>query len=98
MNTKYISSNVIKISVNSRVHSTSEISNISTHEMKYFLVFNEKRVNFLCIFLTGRTNGKQTASKLTSFPNYFSLILLGSARLLGIILVQTPRKWFMMSF
>ena len=51
-----------------------------------FLVFTEKKVNFLFIFFfSRRTNGKQTASKLTFFPSHFSLILLGSVRLLGII-------------
>ena len=40
--TKYISSNVLKKSEISRVRSTSEIADISTHEMKY-LVFTEKK-------------------------------------------------------
>ena len=37
-------------------------------------------------FLSRRTNGKQTASKLTFFPSCFSLILHGFERLMGIIL------------
>ena len=60
----------------------------STHEMKYFWYLLEK-VNFLFIFFSRITNGKQTASKLTFFPSHFSLILLGSVRLLSIILGET---------
>ena len=69
MNTKYISSNVMKISVKSRVRvARVNFLMFSTHEMKYFLYFNtEKKVNFLFIFFSRRTNGKQTASKLTFF-------------------------------
>ena len=55
VNTKYISSNALKISVISRVHSTSEIADIrvkllifSTHEMKY-IWYLPKKVNFLFI-------------------------------------------------
>ena len=36
MNTKNISSNVLKTSVFSRVRSTSENADVSTHSMKYF--------------------------------------------------------------
>ena len=60
MNTKYILSNVLKI---------SEISRVRVYR---------KRVNFLFIFFPLR--GKNF------FPSYFSLILLGSARLVGILL------------
>ena len=47
--------------------------------MKIFLVFTEKKCIFF-LFFTLR--GK----KLYFFPRYFSLILLSSARLVGIIL------------
>ena len=68
MKTKYISSNVMKISVTSRGHSTGEISKIFSTGDEIFLVFTEKKVKFLFIFiLSMRTNGKQTASKLTFF-------------------------------
>ena len=50
MNTKYISSNVLKISVISRVRSTSEIADIFNTFDEIFLVFTEKKVNFLFIF------------------------------------------------
>ena len=59
VNTKYISSNALKISVISRVHSTSEIAIFNTSD-EIYLVFTEK--------------------------GHFSIILLGSARLVGIIL------------
>ena len=49
VNTKYISSNVLKISVISPVRSTSEIGDFPTHEMKYFGIYR-KKVNFLFIF------------------------------------------------
>ena len=47
---KYISSNVMKISVKSRVHSTSEFSDIFNTWDEIFLVFTEKKVNFPFIF------------------------------------------------
>ena len=47
--------------------------------MKYFLVFTEKKVNFLFIFFC-------LGEKLNFFHSHFSLILLGSVRLVGIIL------------
>ena len=43
VNTKYISSNVLKISVISRVRSTSEISDIFNTLDEIFLVFTEKK-------------------------------------------------------
>ena len=43
VNTKYISSNVMKISVNSRVRSTSEFSDIFNTSDEIFLVFTEKK-------------------------------------------------------
>ena len=51
VNTKYISSNVLKISVISRVRSMSEIAYQQfQHEMKYFGYLPKKKVNFLFIF------------------------------------------------
>ena len=78
MNTKYISSNVLKISEISRVRSTSEIADIFNTSDKIFLVFTKKKVNFLFIF--------SVKGKNLTFFSHFSLILLGSARLVGIIL------------
>ena len=43
VNTKYISSNVLKISVISRVRSTSEIADIFNPWDEIFLVFTEKK-------------------------------------------------------
>ena len=43
VNTKYISSNVLKISVISRVRSTSEIAGIFKTLDEIFLVFTEKK-------------------------------------------------------
>ena len=42
VNTKYISSNALKISLISRVRSTNEIADISTHEMKYIWYLPKK--------------------------------------------------------
>ena len=81
MNTKYISSNVLKISGISRVRSTSDLLIFSTHEMKYFW-YLLKKINFLFIF---SVEGK----KLNFFDSYFSLILPGSAGLVGIIWVSS---------
>ena len=53
MNTKYVSSNVMKISVNSRVRSTSEFSDIFNTFDEIFLAFTEK-VNFLYFFSLGK--------------------------------------------
>ena len=49
VNTKYISSNVLKISVISRVRSTSKIADICNTRDEIFFVFT-KKVNFLFIF------------------------------------------------
>ena len=46
MYTKYISSNVLKISVISRVHSTSEIADIFNTWDEVFLVFTKKKSKF----------------------------------------------------
>ena len=43
VNTKYISSNVLKISEISRVRSTSEIADIFNTRDEIFLVFTEKK-------------------------------------------------------
>ena len=43
VNTKYISSNVLKISVISRVRSTSEIADVFNTRDEKFLVITEKR-------------------------------------------------------
>ena len=56
MNTKYISSNVLKISVISRVRSTSEITDIFNTRDEIFLIFTEKKVNFLFIFFCSGEN------------------------------------------
>ena len=66
VNTKYVSSNVMKISVNSRVRSTGEFSDIFTTFDEIFLAFTEKSKCSL-IFFSRKTNGKQTAWKLTCF-------------------------------
>ena len=81
MNTKYVSSNVMKISVNSRVRSTSEFSDIFNTFDEIFLAFTEKS-KFSLIFFSRKTNRMET----NLFPSHFSLILIGSVRLLGIIL------------
>ena len=47
-------------------------------EMKYFWHLPKKKVNFLLIF--------PLRGKKKLFPRYFSIILLGSAHLVGIIL------------
>ena len=60
--------------------------------MKYFWFLPKKKVNFLFIF---SFKGKNF------FHSHFSLILLSSARLVGIILGETqfaPGKWLIMSF
>ena len=71
MNTKYISSNVLKILVISRVRNPSEITDIFNTFDEIFLVFTEKSKFYF--FLKGKN--------LTFFPGHFSLILLSSARL-----------------
>ena len=78
VNTKYISSNVLKISAISRVRSTSEIADIFNTFDEIFLVFTEKKVNFLFIFFRKGKNN--------FFHSHFSLTLPGSAGLVGIIL------------
>ena len=50
VNTKYISSNVMKISVNSRVRSASEISDIFNTWDEIILVFTEKKKFFFLFF------------------------------------------------
>ena len=75
VNTKYISSNMLKISVIARV----KLLIFSTHEMKYFCYLPKQKVNFLFIF---SVKGK----KLNFFHSHFSLILLGSTCLVAILL------------
>ena len=54
VNTKYILSNVMKISVISRLHSTSEIADIFNARDEIFLVFTEKgKRNFFLFFILG---------------------------------------------
>ena len=78
MNTKYISSNVLKISAISRVRSTSEIADIfSTHQMKYVWYLSKKSKFSFYFFRKGE--------KLNFFHCHFSLILPGSAGLVGIM-------------
>ena len=79
VNTKYISSNVLKISGISQVRSMSEIADIFNTFDEIFLVFTAKKNK--CSFYFFRQG-----EKLNFFPSHFSLILLGSARLEGIIL------------
>ena len=76
MNTKYISSNVLKISVISRVRSTSKISDIFQHmSINIFGIYRKKsKFSFYFFPLSGN---------LTFFSGHFSIILLGSARLVG---------------
>ena len=50
VNTKYISSNVLKISVISRVRSTSEIADIFNTFDEIFLVFTRKKSKFSFYF------------------------------------------------
>ena len=66
VNTKYISSNALKISVISRVRSTSEIADIFNAWDEIYLVFTEKKVNFLILSIKG---GK---TLLQSFLNNFA--------------------------
>ena len=70
MNTKYISSNVLKISVISRVRRRVKLLIFSTHNMKYFWYLPKKKFFF-------------PFREKTFFPSHFSIIMLGSARLMG---------------
>ena len=49
MNTKYISSSVLITSEFSRVRSTSENSDVFNSRDEIYLVFTEKKVNFIFI-------------------------------------------------
>ena len=72
---------MLKISVISRVRSTSEIADIFNTRDEIFLLFTEKKVNFLFYFFFC------LGEKLNNFfHSHFSLILLGSVGLVGIIL------------
>ena len=68
VNTKYISSNVPKMSVISQV----KLLIISTHEMKYFWYLPNKGMFSFYFFRQGEN--------LTFIPRHNSSILLGSAR------------------
>ena len=70
VNTKCISSNAFKISVISRVRSTSELLKFSTHEMKY-IWYLPKKVNFLFI-LSIKGGGGGGKNLLQSFLNNFA--------------------------
>ena len=76
VNTKYISSNVLKISVISRVRSPSEISDLFNKFDGIFLVCTKKGTFFIF----------PLSGKKLFFHRHFSLILLSSARLVGIIM------------
>ena len=75
VNTKYISSNALKISVISRVRSASEVADIFNTRDEIYLVFTAKKVFFF-----------HPLRGVKLFSSYFSIILLGSARLVGKIL------------
>ena len=70
VNTKYISSNV---------NALVKLLIVSTHEMVYFWYLPKKKCFFFLFF---SVKGK----KFNFFQSLFSLILLGSVRLKGIIL------------
>ena len=63
-----MSSNVMKISVISRVRSTSDIADIFNAGDEIFLVISEKKISFYFF---------RKVEKLTFFHSRFSLILLG---------------------
>ena len=69
VNTTYISSNVMKISVNLRVCSMSEILDSLT---LIFLIFTKKKVNFLLFFLSRLTNGKHFCIKLRKLKTIYA--------------------------
>ena len=83
------------------MHSTGETTDVFNKCDGIILVFTEKRVKFLFIFFCV---GEITGNKLHQtnfFPGHFSLIFLGSACLVGIVLglnTVAPRKWFLVSF
>ena len=60
------------------MRSTSKIADIFNTRDEICFIFTEKKVNFLFIF--------PFRQKLNFFLSHFSLILLGSVRLVGIIL------------
>ena len=62
----YNSSNVLKISAFLRVRSTSENDVTCTFNTIIFLVFIEKKVNFLLFYTFQEYNGKQTTSIVIS--------------------------------
>ena len=92
VNTKYISSNVLKIYVISRVRSTSEIADIfNTRDEIFWYLPKKSKFSFYFLFCLG--------GKLNFFQSHSSLILLGSVRLVGIILgANCVRNWLKLSF
>ena len=80
VNTKYISSSALKKAVFSRVRSTSENADISTTRDEIYLVFAEKKVNFL--FILYSTELKKAQPNFSPgrflFDLTFSVCLLGT--------------------
>ena len=79
MNTKYISSSAVKkISIFSRVRSTSENADIFTARDEIYLVFAEKKVNFLFILYSTEIQKPQPYFLLGrfSFDLTFAVCLL----------------------
>ena len=63
----------------------SEISDIFNKQDEMFLVFTKKKVNFFLFFCPGEhAENKQHQNNL--FASHFSLVLLGSLCLMGILL------------
>ena len=71
----------MKISLNSRVRSTNEISDIYNTLDKIFLVFTEN-VGFF-YFSLWENFRKTNRIKISCFPSHISIILLDSACLFG---------------
>ena len=77
VNTKYISSSVLKASAFSRVHKTSEIMMFSTHEMKHIWYLPKKSIfsSFLyfllatCNVSTTEKGGAENAKKRKKLAN-----------------------------
>ena len=84
MTTKYISANVMKISVNSCKVQVKFLI-FSTHEMKYVSYLLPKKYIFFFIFSDSENYRKSILIKIIFFPSHFSLILLDSTCLMGII-------------
>ena len=74
---------MLKISVISRVRSASENADIFNIRDEIFLVFTKKKSKFSFYFFLFR-------GKLNFFHSHFSLVLLSSVHLVGIILGVNP--------